>query len=171
MDADLLLGWVQQTSLSTMVRQSDWAVMALEAVHLIGLALLGGAAVIVALGAVRRNGLRGLSLTVLARGLRPLMGVGLLLMAASGSLIAISMPFKYYANTAFRWKMLLLLFAIVGTVALVWMSGDRGRRDNSGRRGGGTTESEQRVLQRVLALVALLLWLAVGFSGRLIGFL
>jgi hypothetical protein len=44
-----VLTWIEQTALSRAVRQSDWAVMALEAIHLLGLALLGGSAVIVAL--------------------------------------------------------------------------------------------------------------------------
>jgi hypothetical protein len=70
------------------------------------------------------------------------------------------MPFKYYGNAAFRWKMMLLLLAVATTVALVRSAGHIGLSvDNRGPR------------QRVLALIALLLWLAVGFSGRLIGFL
>src|SRR5580692_10576486 len=95
---DLLLSWIQHTSISTAIRRSDWAVMALEAVHLLGLALLGGAVCITALAAVRRAGLRGLSVASLAQGLRPLFGAGLLLMTVSGTLIALSMPFKYYLN-------------------------------------------------------------------------
>lgn len=129
--------------------------MALEAVHLLGLALLGGAACIMALAAVRRTGLRGISVSTLAQGLRPLFGAGLLLMAASGTLIALSMPFKYYLNTAFRLKMLLLVVAIVATAWLLRM--------------GRSAALPGR--QRGLALLSALLWLGVGFSGRLIGFL
>ena len=70
--------------------------MALESVHLLGLALLGGAACIIALAAVRRTGLHGLSIATLAQGLRPLFAVGLLLMIVSGALIVLSMPFKCY---------------------------------------------------------------------------
>ncbi len=99
-----LLSWIQHTSLSTAIRRSDWAVMSLEAVHLLGLALLGGAACVTALAAVRPTGLRGLPLATLARGLKPLFGIGLALMAVSGALIVLGMPFKYYLNTAFRGK-------------------------------------------------------------------
>jgi len=150
-----LLSWIQHTSLSTEIRRSDWAVMALEAIHLLGLALLGGAACITALAALRRTGLHGMSLTTLAKGLRPLFGVGLLLMVASGTLIVLSMPFKYYLNLAFRLKMLLLVAAIAATVWLLQM-----------RRKSASTGP-----QRGLALIAMLLWLGVGCSGRLIGFL
>jgi hypothetical protein len=147
----IVLSAVMRTTLSTAIRQSTWAVMALEALHLVGLTLLGGPAVIVALGAVRPAGLRGLSVSTLTAALLPVLWIGLSLMAVSGTLIAISMPFKYYANSAFRWKMLLLLLAVTATLALL-------RADSSMR-------------QRGLALTALLLWFAVGFSGRLIGFL
>jgi hypothetical protein len=138
-----------------MIRRSDWAVMSLEAVHLLGLALLGGAACIIALAALRRGGLRGLSVATLAQGLRPLFAVGLLLMVASGVLIVLSMPFKYYLNAAFRLKMVLLLAAIAATAWLL-------------RRGGSSASAGD---QRSVALFSALLWLGVGFSGRLIGFL
>lgn len=147
------------TELSTAIRQSTWAVMALEAVHLIGLTLLGGPAVIIALGAMRPGGLRGLSVATLTAALLPVLCIGLALMAASGLLITVSMPFKYYANMAFRWKMLLLIVALTATVALFRSSKDpRGSPSRGARRRG-------------LALVALLLWFAVGLCGRLIGFL
>jgi uncharacterized membrane protein YadS len=129
--------------------------MALEAVHLLGLALLGGAACILALAALRRVGLRGMSVATLARGLRPLFAVGFILMAISGTLIVLSMPFKYYLNTAFRLKMALLVIAIAATAWQLRM----GRESASASR------------QRGLALFCALLWLGVGFSGRLIGFL
>jgi hypothetical protein len=142
-----VLSAVMRTGLSTSIRESSWAVMALEAVHLIGLTLLGGAAIIIALGAVRRTGLRGLSVATLVAALQPLLWIGLALMAVSGTLIALAMPFKYYGNAAFRWKMVLLLLALAMTVGLF------------------------RTRQRGFALTALLLWFAVGLSGRLVGFL
>jgi hypothetical protein len=150
-----LLGSIEHTSISTAIRRSDWAVMALEAVHLLGLALLGGAACLAALAAIRPAGLRGLSLPTLTQGLRPLFRTGLLLMAASGAFIVLAMPFKYYLNTAFRIKMLLLVAAILATVWLLRMG----------------TGSAPLSRQRALALFSALLWLGVGFSGRLIGFL
>src|SRR2546429_628357 len=136
-----ILGWVEQTTISTAIRQSDWAVMALEAVHLLGLALLGGAAVIVA----RRRA--DIPLQTFVRELRPVAITGLALMVLSGTLIALSMPFKYYNNTAFQCKMVLLACSAIGTLGLA------------------------RKPSRVLALLCLILWLSVGFSGRLIGFL
>jgi hypothetical protein len=150
-----LLSWLQHTPLSTAIRRSDWAVMALEAVHLLGLALLGGAACLLGLAALRRTGLRGLPLGTLVLGLRPLIAAGLVLMIASGLTIASSMPFKYYLNDAFRLKMVLFVAALVATAVLM-----------RNRSYAGST-----VRQRGLALFAVLLWFGVGICGRVIGFL
>jgi hypothetical protein len=133
--------------------------MAMEAVHLIGLTLLGGPVIIVGLGAVHPAGLRGLSVSTLIAALRPVAAIGLTLMVLSGSIIAMSMPFKYYGNGAFRWKMLLLALALATTAGLIRVSRLQGLPSGRG------------TWQRGLALGALLLWVGVGFSGRLIGFL
>jgi hypothetical protein len=147
------------TRVSTVIRESTWAVMAMEAVHLIGLTLLSGPAIIVGLGALRPGGLRGLSISTLSAALLPISRIGLVLMAVSGLFIALSMPFKYYENEAFRWKMVLLILAVATTAGLGALS----RLDSP--------TLSQRRRQRGLALLALVLWLGVGFSGRLIGFL
>ena len=149
------LRWIEHTALSTAIRRSDWDVMALESVHLLGLALLGGSATIFALAALHRNGLRGLALATLTSQLKRLIVVGLVLMVISGTLIAISIPQKYYLNASFRAKMLLLVLAVAATT---WLA----RRAAAG---GSAT------LPRVLAVVSWLLWLGVGIGGRLIGFL
>ena len=130
--------------------------MALEAVHLLGLALLGGAALITGIAAFRGE-LRGISVGTFARELRPMSLYGLFLMSVSGILIALSMPFKYYNNTAFQWKMVLLACALITTAVLF--------------RESFALEHARSNLQRALAVQALIFWLSVGFSGRLIGFL
>ena len=154
-----LLNTLMHTGLSTAIRESTWAVMAMESVHLIGLTLLGGPALIVGLGSLRPGGLRGLSVPTLIAALWPIALFGLGLMVLSGSLIALSMPFKYYENTAFRWKMLLLTLALTSTAELVRIS----RLEHQ--------TPSQRACQRGLSLIASSLWVGVGFSGRLIGFL
>ena len=157
----LLLSAVMHTDLSRTIRESTWAVMAFEAVHLIGLTLLGGPAILIGLAALRRDGLRGLSVPTLTAALLPVLWVGLLLMALSGALITVSMPFKYYNNMAFRWKMVLLVLALATTAALL----------RSSRPAVVATFPAGGARLRALAISALLLWFGVGFSGRLIGFL
>jgi len=67
------------------------------------------------------------------------------------------MPFKYYNNATFQWKMLFLTCALI-TTAFLFRESFELKYDGSS-------------LQRALAIQALVLWLTVGFSGRLIGFL
>jgi hypothetical protein len=155
-----LLSALMRTGLSRSIRESTWAVMAFEAVHLIGLTLLGGPAIIIGLAALRREGLRGLSVPTLTEALLPVLWIGLSLMAVSGTLITVSMPFKYYNNMAFRWKMVLLVLALATTAALLRSS-----------RLALVTPPDRGMHQRGLAICALILWFGVGFSGRLIGFL
>ncbi len=156
-----VLSALMHTDLSRTIRESTWAVMAFEAVHLIGLTLLGGPAIIIGLAALRRDGLRGLSVPMLTEALLPVLWIGLLLMALSGSLITLSMPFKYYNNMAFRWKMVLLVLALATTAGLLRTS----------RPVRNAAAADRGALQRRLAIGALVLWFGVGFSGRLIGFL
>ena len=160
LDHTSLLSAVMHSGVSTTIRESTWAVMAFEAVHLIGLTLLGGPAIIIGLASLRRGGLRGLSVSTLTEALLPILWIGLGLMAVSGTLITVSMPFKYYNNMAFRWKMVLLVFALATTAALLRSS-----------RPANAAPHDRGRHQRGLALSALLLWFGVGFSGRLIGFL
>lgn len=150
-----LLGWIERTELSAVLRHSGWAVMGLESVHLLGLTMLGGVATLLALAALRRDGLRGVSVAELARGILPLLVAGLAIMAVSGALIAWSMPYKYALNEAFRLKMLMLVTAIAAT-SWLW---------RTVRRQGSSPAL------RTGAVAAFLLWLAVGLCGRWIGFL
>jgi hypothetical protein len=156
-----LLSALMRTDLSRTIRESTWAVTAFEAVHLIGLTLLGGPAIIIGLAAMRREGLRGLSVPTLTEALLPVLWIGLSLMAVSGILITVSMPFKYYNNMAFRWKMVLLVLALATTAWLLRTS----------KPASVAASPDRGALQRGLAISALLLWFGVGFSGRLIGFL
>jgi hypothetical protein len=161
LDHTTILSALMHTDLSRVIRESTWAVMAFESVHLIGLTLLGGPAIIIGIAAMRREGLRGLSVPGLTDALLPVLWSGLLLMAASGILITVSMPFKYYNNLAFRWKMVLLVLALAATAGL----------SRSTRLTNRHISPSRGSRQRGLAIFALMLWFAVGFSGRLIGFL
>jgi Family of unknown function (DUF6644) len=150
------LRWIEGTVLSTAIRQSSWAVMALEAVHLVGLAILGGVSVTTAIAAIRRDP-RGPSVETLARDLRPLAIGALGLLVASGLPIAMSAPFKYYENAGFRWKMLSLACALLVSGLLVRQSTN--------------PASRLAKIRTALAVLACLCWLAVAVGGRLIGFL
>lgn len=151
-----VLGWLEQTTVSVTIRQSSWAVMALESVHLLGLAILGGASFLVAVAAVRGR-IGDMTGSELLRGLKQVAAAGLALMIVSGVAIALSEPFKYYNNVAFGRKMWLFAVALLLSGTLVWV--DR------------LSHSSLSGLRRLVAALAFVSWLGVAISGRLIGFL
>jgi hypothetical protein len=151
-----LFRWLNQTALSTAMRNSTSAFAVIEMVHLLGLALLGGVVLIVdlrLLGAI----LRTRPADRIARDLTPFLKGGLVVMVVSGIPLVGGETMKCYYNGAFRLKM--LLFAL----ALAFYFGVHRRVTKSPFASGWTP--------RVVAGVSLTLWLGVGVAGRAIGFL
>jgi hypothetical protein len=153
-----LFRWVEHTRLSSAIRASTWGFAIIEMVHLLALALLGGAILVL--------GLRALGVILarqplgrVARGVAPLLLVGLLTLIASGALLVVDGPLRYYANAAFRVKMLLLATAVACGIPSY----------RAARRVTAPGETPPRL--RWAAAVSLTLWLVVGLAGRAIGVL
>ncbi|HEY4941823.1 MAG TPA: DUF6644 family protein [Rhizomicrobium sp.] len=145
---------VEGSSLGTAIKESLWLFPAIEAVHLLALALLGGAILLLDLR------LLGLGLTLQAtsaveRGARPWLIAALTTMIVSGVLIGISEALKLYDKQAFWVKMAALLAALIFTFAIKL---PLARRDVTG------------LAAKALAVVSLGLWLTVALAGRWIGF-
>ena len=157
----MLLGafqWLEHSWLGTSVNNSLWAFAAIEAVHLLALAVIGGAVLIVDLRLLG-FGLRRLPVAQLARDAEPWLRVSLLGMILTGlPLMASLAASKYYVNDAFWVKMLFLFLAIVYTFTVrrrvIYM--DDGRISPA--------------VAKTVAIVSVLLWSGVGIAGRGIGF-
>ncbi len=136
---------------------SKWAFAIVEMVHLLGLAVLGGTVLMVDLRLLGLR-LRRRPADEVARELSPFSIASLIVLVISGIFLVIDGPLRYYANAAFRLKMLLLATAITFSLTahrrVVLSGSDR-----------VTTGA------RVTAVVSLALWLSVGLAGRAIGFL
>lgn len=138
----------------------EWPVYAaVNAAHLLGIALLLGA--ILPLDLRLAGVLRGPPLPVMGRFLSRSAAVGVALAVATGLLLFAVQPRDYLANPAFRIKLPLLLLALVN-VALIhrasaWRAALRGEAVAPGL--------------RAAAAVSAASWLAVLAAGRLIGFL
>jgi len=151
-----LFRWLRHTSLSLQIQHSTWDFAVIEMFHLLGLALLGGAMLIVDLRLLG-IGLRRLPAAQVARQLLPVLLVGLGTMLVSGALMVTAYPLKYYFNPWFRWKMLFLAFAVVVYFLLH-------------RRIVRSHESlPTPAVSKLAALLSLTLWLCVGLAGRAIG--
>ena len=93
-----------------------------------------------------------------ARDARPWLIGSLVAMVATGVPQFISLATKEYDSPYFRWKMLMLLIALIFTFTIR----KRVAYAPEGRFGGG--------ISKAVALVSLGLWTSVAINGRLIGF-
>ena len=146
--------WLEFTSIGVAIRDSLWLFPAIEAVHLLGLATLGGALLIVDLR-LACIGFGAMPVARLARGAEPWLVGALACMLLTGVPLFLSEAVKCYYNTSFWVKMGALAAALVFTFTV---------RSRILRR-----EAEDW-RQRVVGLVSLGLWLTVAAAGRWIGF-
>ncbi|MBI2795657.1 MAG: hypothetical protein HYX65_03005 [Gemmatimonadetes bacterium] len=148
--------WCEATWLGQLVRDSLWLFPVIEAVHLLGLCLLGGALLVVDLRLLGL-GLRQQPIAVVARGARPWLVGSVVLMLATGTLLFLSEAVKCYHNPSFWVKITTLPVALVFTFAV--------RQRLAAR---DTFRTGWR--SRLLATASLALWFTVAAAGRWIGF-
>jgi hypothetical protein len=149
--------WCEQSGIGNTIRQSSWLFPVIEAIHLLGLGVIGGAVLVVDLRLLGL-GLRRQSPAQLARDAQPWLIGSLLLMMTTGGLLFLSESIKLYYHEAFWFKMASLILAIVFTFTIQ-------------RKVILASETRlQPVWSKVVALVSILLWSGVGIGGRWIGF-
>lgn len=149
--------YVEATQLGDTIRESLWLFPAIEAVHLIGLAVIAGAVLVVDMR-LCGVGLRRQPVAQLAADVQPWLIGSLIVMLTTGSLLFTSEAIKCYYSAAFWWKMTSLSLAIGFTFTV--------RRKVA-------AADEARVgprWSRLVGLASLALWSGVGVGGRLIGF-
>jgi len=150
--------WIEHTGHGTMIRDSIWQFAAIEAVHLLALAVIGGAVLIVDLRLLGWT-LRRQPVKQIARDAEPFLIGSLFMMLLTGYLLMASLAAsKYYVNLAFQLKMVFLLLAILFTFTVRrWLIYKDDEQISPG-------------MAKVVAIVSVLLWSGVGIMGRGIGF-
>src|SRR5262247_2988947 len=114
----LAFAWLEHSSLGIAVNNSKWAFAAFEAGHLLALAMLGGAVLLVDLR-ILGFGMKDEPLRKLARAAQPWLIAGLTGMIVTGvPLLASLAESKYYGNEAFRLKMYFLAAALLFTFTI-----------------------------------------------------
>ena len=149
--------WCEQSGIGDTIRRSSWLFPVIEAIHLLGLGVIGGAVLVVDLRLLGL-GLRRQPAAQLARDAQPWLIGSLLLMIMTGGLLFLSESIKLYYHEAFWFKMASLLLAIVFTFTIqrkVILAGEA---------------RLSPVWNKVVAVVSILLWSGVGIGGRWIGF-
>lgn len=149
--------WCEASAIGNAIRTSAWAFAVIESVHLLGLASIGGAVLLIDLRLLGL-GLRRQPVAQLAREAQPWLIASLAVMLLTGVALFLSEAIKCYYSTPFWVKMTSLLLAIVFTFTVR-------------RKVAMADETSVRpVWRKAVALTSLALWLSVGASGRWIGF-
>jgi hypothetical protein len=147
--------WIEATSLGNAIRQSLWLFPVIEAVHLLGLCVLGGAVLIVDLRMLGL-GLRSQAIPQIVKDARPWFIGALIVMLLTGWALFTSEAIKCYYNTSFWVKITTMPFAILVTLVI---------RDGLALR-ASTTDATTRLV----GFTSILLWVIVAAAGRWIGF-
>ena len=146
---------LEQSAIGEAIRNSMWLFPVVEAFHLVGLALLGGAILIMdfrLLGIIFRSQ----SVQMVFSSTRPILYLALLLMFVTGIPLALSEMIKLYYNFSFWVKMSALITAIVFTFLIKHPLIKR--------------ETIPRYVAGLIGLASLGLWFTVAGAGRWIGF-
>src|ERR1051326_1751848 len=104
--------WFDTSALGLWIRDSKWIFPAIEAVHIVALALLFGAILLLNLRLLG-IALRAKPVAQLARDLAPWILCSLIIILTTGFLLFSSEAIKAYASTPFRIKMLFLFAAMI----------------------------------------------------------
>jgi hypothetical protein len=141
-----------------MISDSSWLFPAVEAVHIVALALLCGAILMLNLRLLGIT-LRNKPVAGLARELAPWVMCSLIIILTSGLLLFSSEAMKAYTSVPFQVKMVFLFAAIVFHYTIY----------------SRVTNADELkispIWNKLAAAVSLLLWFGVGVGGRAIGFL
>jgi hypothetical protein len=149
--------WCEASAIGKGISGSVYLFPVVEAVHLLALAVIGGAVLIVDMR-LAGLGLKKQSAAEIAGEAEPWLMWSLAVMLVSGFMLMCSEAMRCYYNGAFWLKMYSLFFAIIFTFTI--------RRRVAARATTlGTTAKEI-----IVAVISVLLWSGVGLGGRGIGF-
>ena len=156
------LQWLQATPFSTGIRESTWWYPVIESVHVLSLCLFLGIAVFWDFRLLYWGLKRVPVSDVQSRLMMPWAVLGFALMVASGTLLFIEEPVRFYGNIFFRVKVVLLILA--GLNAFIFHS-NAGRRlldwDNSPLTPTGA---------KIAGAMSLFLWTLIVICGRFIAY-
>src|SRR5258705_12160422 len=109
--------WVQYSAPLVAMRASPWVFPVIATIHLMGLALIGGAVLVVDLRLLGW-GLQGQPVAALAHDAERWLWRGLLVMVSTGILLFMCFATKYYWLTFFWVKMAALILVVAFTVSV-----------------------------------------------------
>ena len=145
---------LEQSGIGLLIRESLWLFPAFEAVHLLGLSVLGGSLLMVDLR-LFGVGIRSRTPEQLVRTARPWLVGSILILMGTGIPLFLSEAVKCYYSYSFWVKMSALGIGLLHTFLI---------KHPVIRRGAGPG------VQAVIGVLSLAIWLTVAGAGRWIGF-
>jgi hypothetical protein len=152
--------WLQETPASQTIQTVTWIIPLLQSIHIVTIGIVFVSILIVALrvlGAARMDDGIG---DVLRR-FSPWIGIGLIVMAATGSLLVVGEPIREFTALSFWLKMTLLVVAVT--------SGELFRRS---LRGAPSTDGTRAYSPKIkaAAVVTVAIWVCIIYLGRTIAY-
>ena len=154
-----ILHWIESTGLSTAIREGGLPYPIIGGLHLLSIALFGGALLATDLRLLGW-GMRRRKVSDVWRQFRPWKRLGFVVVVVTGFLLTWSEPTRLWGSPAFWIKM--ALFALVGVHALVFRPGVYANPENLDVAIGSRA--------RLAAALSLILWTGLIVSGRFIAF-
>ncbi len=156
-----LFAWLEDTSLAAFIRQSMWLYPILEIIHIIGITVLVGAALMFDLSLL--GSAKQLRLSGLAQHLLPWSQRGLVLILPSGILLFITNSKTLGVDPTFWLKMILLLIAAINVLVfhrLIFRKGNFSNPDID----------PVPVSAKISAVISIAVWLGIIACGRLLAY-
>ena len=148
--------WCEATWIGNAIRDSLWLFPVVEAIHLLGLCVLGGSILVLDLRMLG-TGLRNTPISQLARDVKPWLVGSVVVMLLTGTALFASEAIKCYYNTSFWVKITTLPFALLFTFTV---------RQRIAQVAGMQTSAGTRLV----AVASIGMWFTVAAAGRWIGF-
>lgn len=153
-----ILEWLDSTPVPALVLETAWGFPIVEVIHIFGMTLIIGGLVLINLRLFGINPGR-IPVQALTAHILPWLGVGFVISLLSGLTFFASDAGRYWGNTAFRIKLVLLTLALINFAVFYYRIYRKGRGDDSS------------VSTRTSAVISLLLLVGILAAGRLIPYL
>jgi len=153
--------WVASTRASVSMHESIWMFPIVESVHVLGLCLFMGIAV---MWDFRLLGISWSDVPAIEvkRRLMPWMKLGAVVMVVSGIFVYLNDPIRYYTNVFFRIKFVMLALAVLN--AWVFETGIHRKIAEWDR------EVRTPMVAKLAGVASLVLWSAIVIAGRMIAY-
>jgi hypothetical protein len=145
--------WLTGTALSQTIQTTSWLIPGLQTIHILCLAVLFVTALMVTMRVLGRSWHEDSPAAVAARFMPPVWTC-LAILLVTGALLISAEPGRTLTNTAFFWKVGMIVVAVTLTLVI----------SGAARRGtiGGA--------HKAMAVVSMLLWAGIMIAGRYIAY-